>query len=156
MPEKKRASRRKTLKIRFWLSFWVIRYKNSYFSNLNFNLNQMKNLIKIVTFAFIMVLGVNSATAQGLTQDGARPEVVAKKKTSELSQALNLNGDQQRAVFRALVSKEVGYKKQVNGKDLNNASVKAKKQKIDVSFMVSMKKNLTAEQYKQWRSLKKE
>ena len=113
----------------------------------------MKNLIKIVAFAFIMVLGVNSASAQGLSQDGARPEVVAKKQTSELSQALDLNGDQQRAVFRALVSKEVGYKKQVNGKDLNNASVKAEKQKIDASLKASMKKALTAEQYKKWLAL---
>ena len=35
----------------------------------------MKNLIKIVAFAFIMVLGVNTAVAQ----DTDRPEVVAKQ-----------------------------------------------------------------------------
>lgn len=114
----------------------------------------MKNLIKIVVIAFIIALGVNTASAQGLTQNTDRPEVVAKKKTSDLNDALTLTGDQQRAVFRALVSKEVGYKKQVNGKDLNNASVKAAKQKIDASLNASMKKALTAEQFKKWHSLK--
>ena len=114
----------------------------------------MKNLIKIVAFAFIMVLGVNSANAQGLSQDGARPEVVAKKQTSELSQALDLNGDQQRAVFRALVSKEVGYKKQVSGKDLGSTAVQTEKNKIDNALNASMKKTLTTEQYKQWLTIK--
>lgn len=113
----------------------------------------MKNLIKIIAIAFIMGLGVNTASAQGLTQDGERPEVVAKKKTSDLTETLGLNGDQERAVFRALVSKEVGYKKQVNGKDTNSASVKGAKQKIDTSFKASMKKALTAEQFKKWLSL---
>ena len=73
----------------------------------------MKTLIKTLAFAFIVMLGINTSNAQGLTQSADRPEVVAKKKASELSVALDLTGDQQRSVFRALVSKEVGYKKQV-------------------------------------------
>ena len=112
----------------------------------------MKNLLKIVAFAFVMVLGVNTAEAQ----DVDRPEVVAKQKTAELSEALNLNGDQQRSVFRALVAKEVNYRKHVNGKDMSDAKVIADKKKHDEVLTTSMKRILTDAQYKKWAALPKE
>ena len=114
----------------------------------------MKNLIKLLVFTFAIVLGTNNSNAQGLTQNQDRPETIAKKKTSELNDALTLTGDQQRAVFRALVSKEVGYKKQVSGKDLGSTAVQTEKKKIDNALNASMKKTLTAEQYKQWLTIK--
>lgn len=116
----------------------------------------MKNLLTVIAFAFVMVLGVNTAEAQKLTQDSERPEVVAKKKTSELSTKLNLNGDQQRSVFRALVANEVNYRKHVAGKDANNALVKADKKKYDDVLKASMKKTLTDAQFKQWLALPKQ
>ena len=115
--------------------------------------NDMKNLIKTLAFAFIVMLGISTSSAQGITQDTNRPEVIAKKKASELSEVLDLNGDQSRSVFRALVSKEVGYKKQVVGKDANSAAVVSEKKKIDTTLKASMKKTLTPEQYKKWLAL---
>jgi hypothetical protein len=109
----------------------------------------MKNLLKIVAFAFVMVLSVNTAQAQ----DADRPEVVAKQKTAELSETLNLNGDQQRSVFRAMVANEVNYRKHVIGKDASNAQVIADKKKHDDVLTTSMKRILTDEQYKQWVAL---
>ena len=114
----------------------------------------MKNLLTVIAFAFVMVLGVNTAEAQKLTQDSDRPEVVAKKETSELSTQLNLSGDQQRSVFRALVAKEVNYRKNVSGKDAKNAQVIADKKKYDDALKASMKKTLTEAQFKQWLAMK--
>ena len=114
----------------------------------------MKNLLKTIAFTFIIALGINTSSAQGLTQNTDRPEVIAKKKSSELSKTLSLNGDQERAVFRALVSKEVGYKKQVDGKDANSPTVISEKKKIDAALIASMKNTLTPEQYKKWLTLK--
>jgi|TARA_R100001132_G_C3246136_1_gene75020 predicted ATP-grasp superfamily ATP-dependent carboligase len=114
----------------------------------------MKNLFKIVTFSFVMLLGMGSMTAQTLKQDQNTPEVIAKQKTEKLSEALGLNGDQQRAVYRALVVKENNYAKDVNGKDAMNAAVVANKKKHDEVFETSMKKALTDDQYKKWQSLR--
>ncbi len=116
----------------------------------------MKNLFKIIAFSFVMVLGVNNVEAQTLTQDTDRPEVVAKQKTAELSETLNLSGDQQRSVFRAMVANEVNYRKHINGKDLSNAKVAADKVKFDDVLETSMKRILSKAQYKKWSALEKQ
>jgi len=108
----------------------------------------MKKLLSVLAFAFVMVLSVQNATAQ------ERPEAVAKTQVAELSTELGLNGDQQRTLFRALVANEINYRKHVNGKDLNNATVKADKKKFDSALDAAMKKNLTAEQYTTWKAKK--
>lgn len=113
----------------------------------------MKNLFKIVAFSFIMLVGMGTINAQSLKQDQNTPEVIAKKQTEKLSEALSLNGDQQRAVFRALVVKENNYAKDINGKDLKSADVMANKKKHDEVFETSMKKTLTEEQFKKWQTL---
>ena len=114
----------------------------------------MKNLLKIVAFSFVMLLGMGTMNAQSLKQDQNTPEVIAKKQTEKLSTTLGLDGDQQRAVFRALVVKENNYAKDVNGKDIKSADVISNKKKHDEVFETSMKKALTEEQYKKWQSLK--
>lgn len=116
----------------------------------------MKNLVKIIAFVFVMVLGVNSAVAQSLSQDEDRPEVIAKKQTEQLVEKLGLDGDQQRTVFRGLVSNEINYKKLVVGQDISDPSVIANKKKIDSSLDALMKKTLTAAQYKSWLVLKQD
>lgn len=113
----------------------------------------MKKFVKIVAVSFVMFLGMGTMNAQTLKQDQSSPEVVAKKQTAELSEALNLDGNQQRAVFRALVVKESNYNKYVYGKDMKDASVQAAKKKHDEVLQTSMKKALTADQYKKWQSM---
>ncbi|HPF12257.1 MAG TPA: hypothetical protein PKW08_06880 [Flavobacteriaceae bacterium] len=114
----------------------------------------MKNLFKIIAFSFVMFLGMSTMSGQTLKQDQNSPEVIAKQKTADLSDKLGLNGDQQRAVFRALVVKENSYAKDINGKDLSNANVMAAKKKYDATLDENMKKALTEEQYKRWLTIK--
>ncbi|MAP80099.1 MAG: hypothetical protein CL526_03315 [Aequorivita sp.] len=110
----------------------------------------MKKLLTVFAFAVTMLMGVQTASAQQLSQDSDRPEVIAKTETAKITEALNLNGDQSRAIFRALVAKEVSYQKHVQGKNANSATVKANKEKFDATLKEAMKKTLTAEQYDKW------
>lgn len=116
----------------------------------------MKNVITVIAFALVMLLGIDSAVAQDLAQNANRPEVIAKTKTAELSETLQLNGDQQRSVFRALVANEVSYKKNISGKNPTDTQVIADKKKFDDALMTSMKNTLTAEQFEKWKSLPKQ
>ena len=116
----------------------------------------MKNFFKVVTVAFVMLVGMGTMNAQTLKQNQNSPEAVAKQQTSELSESLGLNGDQQRAVFRALVVKESNYTKYVYGKDAKDAAVMAAKKKHEEVFETSMKKVLTDAQYKKWQSMREQ
>ena len=110
----------------------------------------MKQLITVFVFAITMILGVQTTSAQSLSQDKSRPEVIAKAETAKLTESLGLSGDQGRTVFRALVAKEVGYQKNVDGKNLKDASVASEKKKLDDQLKEAMKKTLTADQYNNW------
>ena len=110
----------------------------------------MKKLIAVFAVAVTMLLGVQTTSAQQLSQDKSRPEVIAKAETAKLTESLNLNGEQSRTVFRALVAKEVGYQKNVDGKDAKDTSVAAEKKRLDEQLKEAMKKTLTDEQYAKW------
>lgn len=114
----------------------------------------MKKIISVFAFAFVVLLSIPSVSAQQLSVDKSRPEVVAKAETAKLTETLNLNGEQSRTVFRALVAKEINYKKHIEGQDAKDASVIANKQKFDSSLKDIMKKNLTDEQYAKWSKMK--
>lgn len=114
----------------------------------------MKNLIKVVALSFVLLFGFANLNAQNLTQDQDRPEVVAKKIVSDLSAELDLNGDQQRALFRAYTANETNYRKHITGKDANDPTVIANKNKFDEVLNTSVKKILNDDQYKKWLTLK--
>jgi len=114
----------------------------------------MKNLFKIVAVAAVLVFGIQNTTAQSLSQDQERPEVIAKNKTSQLNDALDLTGDQQRYIFRALTANEVNYRKHISGKDVSNPEIAAKKKKYDDALVQGMKKILTPDQYAKWEKMK--
>ncbi|MBT0607511.1 hypothetical protein [Aequorivita echinoideorum] len=113
----------------------------------------MKNLIKVFAFSAVMFLGAQSISAQSLSQDQSRPEVIAKAETAKLTDELGLSGDQSRSVFRALVSKHVNYQKHIEGKDANDATVVANKKKFDASEEELMKKILDEKQYAKWKTM---
>lgn len=115
----------------------------------------MKKFITGIALVCFVVLGMNTATAQSLSQDGQRPEAIAKQKVSDISVALGLSGEQQRALFRAYVQKEVGYTKSVTGKDQKSAAVIAEKKKYDNQLSDAVKKALTPEQFKKWQAMQK-
>ncbi|WP_313114187.1 hypothetical protein [Aequorivita sediminis] len=110
----------------------------------------MKNLFTIIAFAATMLFGVQNISAQSLSVDKNRPEVIAKAETAELTETLGLNGEQSRTIFRALVAKEINYQKHIEGKDATDAKVIANKKKFDSSLDGIMKKTLTEEQYAKW------
>jgi hypothetical protein len=102
----------------------------------------MKKLITLIVVLFAFAFNAQDVNAQ------QKPEEIAKMKTAELSEILNLNGDQQQAMWRALVRKESAYSKQVTGQDLSNATVAAAKKEIDATLDERIKAILTPEQYK--------
>lgn len=110
----------------------------------------MKKILTLFAFSLTLLLGVQTSSAQQLSQDKNRPEVIAKTETSQLTEQLGLSGDQSRAVFRALVTKEVGYQK-AEGDNANSAAAAAEKKKLDEVLAGTMKKILTDEQYAQWQ-----
>ena len=110
----------------------------------------MKNLFSLVTFAIIMLLSVQNVSAQNISQDQDRPEVIAKNQLVNLSDQLALNGDQSRTLFRALVTKEVSIRK--SKLDENKTTMIIDKKKADELFYVEMKKTLTAQQFTKWES----
>ena len=110
----------------------------------------MKNLFSLVTFAIIMLLSVQNVSAQNISQDQDRPEVIAKNQLVNLSDQLALTGDQSRTLFRALVTKEVSIRK--SKLDENKTTMVIDKKKADELFYVAMKKTLTAQQFTKWGS----
>ncbi|HBR54144.1 MAG TPA: hypothetical protein EYN07_03595 [Flavobacteriaceae bacterium] len=115
----------------------------------------MKKFITGIAFAVIVLFGMNTATAQSLSKDDSRPEAIAKTTVAKLAKDLDLSGDQERAMFRAYVQKEVSYKKSVNGLDQKDAAVMAAKKKVDAQLEQSVKKTLTPAQFKKWQSMQK-
>lgn len=113
----------------------------------------MKKIVTKIAFALFMLIGMQAVSAQSLSQNQDRPEVIAKKTVAELSQTLDLNGDQQRTLFRAYVSRISNYRKEVESKPSTNAGVTEAKRKIDAAFKESVKKALSEEQYKKWLTL---
>ena len=95
----------------------------------------MKNLITLVLIACAFTFTVQDANAQ------QRPEEVAKIKVAELSQTLELNGEQQRSLWRVLVKKESAISKAGEST-----------QEIEATFDKEIKEILTPEQYKRYLS----
>ncbi len=103
-----------------------------------------------------MGVGTQSTIAQSLSQDADRPEVIAKKKVTEVSTKLGLNDSQERALFRSYTSYEMKLKKNIAGKDLNEPKVAAEKKEYMDDLKANVKKALNDEQYKQWLALLEE
>ena len=125
----------------------------SYISANVLNVKIMKSIIRIFAIGIIF-FGAPTLMAQSLSQDADRPENIAERKIAELDKTLDLTGDQERALFRAYVSKEVNYKKYVNGNDAADAEVKANKSKFDALLKEAVQKTLTKEQFEVWVKMK--
>ena len=121
-----------------------------------YKIKVMKNIVKILVLAIIMGVGTQSTIAQSLSQDADRPEVIAKKKVTEVSTKLGLNDSQERALFRSYTSYEMKLKKNIAGKDLNEPKVAAEKKEYMDDLKANVKKALNDEQYKQWLALLEE
>src|SRR5690625_1945177 len=111
----------------------------------------MKKLLYIVTLSFSLLLISTVVQAQGLTVSGDRPEDIAKAKVSMIHDQLDLSGDQQRALFRAYVKRELGIKKHVSDKDNGSQTILQLKSKLEQDLEKAVKKELTAEQFATWK-----
>ena len=111
----------------------------------------MKKILSTAALGFLLFLGTTSVQAQGLAVSNDRPEDIAKAKVSMIHDELDLSGDQQRALFRAYVKREVGLKKHVADKDLNSPAVLQQKSKLDLDLEKAVKRELTAEQFAAWK-----
>lgn len=116
----------------------------------------MKNLLTAFAFVTALFFGMSDLSAQNLTQDQNRPEVIAKQKVADMSQPLDLTGDQQRAMFRYYASHLSTMKKYVDGKDASNPEVAANKKKYDAVFMTGVKKTLSAAQFTKWTAMQEQ
>ena len=114
----------------------------------------MKNIVSIL--ALVVLFSLQNLSAQGLTQDQDRPEVVAKAKITKLTNELGLSGEQSRTLYRAFVIHEVDYKKLVENKNNTESIITSEKKKLDAVLDGFVKKTLTKEQYSRWLSLPKE
>ncbi len=115
----------------------------------------MKKFLSVVAFAFIIALGGQTMQAQSLSQDGSRPEAIAKTQLAELNKSLDFTADQERTLFRAFVQKEVNYKRYVNNAKISEVDAKANKAKYDAAFDHAMRKTLTDAQYSKWAAMNK-
>lgn len=111
----------------------------------------MKKLLNTVVIFFFLFLGAIGVHAQGLTVSDKRPENIAKEKVSLIHNQLNLSGDQQRALFRAYVKREVGIKKNITDKDTTSPAVQQQIAILNIELEKAVEKELTAEQFKQWK-----
>lgn len=111
----------------------------------------MKNILKTLALGFFLLLGTTIVQAQGLTVSSDRPEAIAKEKVSKISEKIELTGDQERALFRAYVKREVGFKKNVAGKDTSTPSVQQEVKLLDNDLVKAVQKELTPQQFEQWK-----
>jgi ribosomal protein S20 len=101
----------------------------------------MKKLMALILVFFAIAFNAQDLQAQ------QKPEDIAKLKVAELTEKLELTGDQQRAMWRVFVKKESAYAKQVNNQDASDASVVAAKQEIDATLDKEVKAILSPKQY---------
>ena len=110
----------------------------------------MKSFFKLALLTLVFGLFSQNTQAQTLSESGDKPDVVAKAELEKLDKDLDLTDEQERTLFRALVKREVEYRKSVKGKDPNNPNVSHVALKLEENFNNEMKATLTEKQYKKW------
>lgn len=107
----------------------------------------MKKLITICAFIFAFSLTTTTNAQEKLKS----PEAIAKEQVNAMTQQLNLNGDQQRALWKALVTKQSSVNEAIQNKgNLSEAELKKMNMKINAQLDNSMSKILSKDQYKQY------
>ena len=105
----------------------------------------MKKIITLGLFAFAMLLGTQSITAQN-SLEGIKAE--AEKKTESLKKLINLEEDQMNDVYKAFVA--MGKRKLSLENETNTEETL---KRIESNFESKMKSILTQEQFKNFMAL---
>ena len=111
---------------------------------------KMKNIFSLVVLATLVLFSSQSLSAQSLKQNQDRPEVIANNELQILTIELDLNDIQRRTLFRALVTKEVSFRK--SDLNENKTTMEIDKKKANDDFHSQMKKTLEPNQYKKWKN----
>ena len=107
----------------------------------------MKTYLKAVsTICLFFGLMTQPVLGQQLQQDNSRPDEAAKIQVDQMSQMLNLNGSQQRALFRALVSESTR-----SGQSPKILLGKAAQDQNE-AFVQTLKSILTPDQFRKWKN----
>ncbi|HLV40550.1 hypothetical protein [Xanthomarina sp.] len=113
----------------------------------------MKKYFTFLSFIALFFIGLQSSSAQ--TNEKQSPEAMAKEKTHQLHQLVNLTGGQQSAIYRVLVDAEqnTGALNKMDATDkLRQDGLKT----VDQNTLESFKRILTPEQFELYQeSLKK-
>lgn len=112
----------------------------------------MKKLLTLCLFTMALFLGTQSISAQDYAKS---PEAIAKEKTYKLTQEFGLDGNQQRLIWRAFLSREKAKQEIANG-SFSEEEIKNINVKVDDSFQTSMEQNLSAQQYEKFKSIMKD
>lgn len=115
----------------------------------------MKKYISFLSFIALFFIGIQFSSAQ-TTDRQQSPEAIAKQKTYQIHQLVNLTGEQQSAIFRALVDAEQNLSAlstKENTDMIKQEGTKTVNQTLDETF----KSILSPEQYNTYKeSLLKE
>lgn len=109
----------------------------------------MKRLLHIFIIGFLIITG--NLYAQGLRVSHDKPESIAKEKVDQIVTALDLNGSQERALFRAYVKHEVGFKKYIDNNDVKPEANSKEKANLVMDLEKAVRKELTPEQFERWK-----
>lgn len=107
----------------------------------------MKTYLKAIsTICLFFGLMTQPVFGQKLQQDNSRPDEAAKIQVDQMSQTVNLDGSQQRALFRALVSESTR-----SGQSPQILLAKAAKNQNE-AFLQTLKSILTPDQFRKWKN----
>ncbi|GGG56261.1 hypothetical protein [Bizionia arctica] len=106
----------------------------------------MKKYVSLLSFVALFFIGMQSSNAQ-TTERQQSPEAIAKQKTYQLHELVNLTGEQQSAVFKVLVDAEQNMSELVK-KDTSDKFRQEGIKTVDKRIEDSYKQILTPSQYK--------
>jgi transcription elongation factor len=105
----------------------------------------MKKYVSLLSFVALFFIGMQFSSAQ-TAQRQESPEAIAKQKTYELHELVNLSGEQQGAIFKVLVDAEQNLSV-LNQKDTSDKFRQEGIKTINMRVAEGYKKILTPEQY---------
>lgn len=113
----------------------------------------MKRFFKLALLTLVIGLFSQNTQAQTITESGDKPDVAARAELADLDKALDLSDEQERTLFRAIMKREVEYRKSVQGKDMSNPNVSYTANKLKENFENELKAALTEKQFKKWQRM---
>ncbi|MCX7548719.1 hypothetical protein OS188_12220 [Xanthomarina sp. F1114] len=116
----------------------------------------MKKYLSFLSFIALFFIGLQFSSAQTDARQSQSPEAIAKEKTHELHQLVNLTGGQQSAIFKVLVDAEQNMG-ELNKRDVTDNLKQEGSITVRKNTEEAFKRILTPEQFNIYmESLKKE